>query len=147
MKRKMYWMGNRLFHNDEAADEISEILCDDDFEVELYGIDLYAEHLPKNYTIVDYRSHDTLAICIDGEIFDSQDDIERIEAIDMLIDEFDMKQKEATCVYNFYKEYMSDSSFYQINEDLFDGYLKISNGVVHFKDDEKEISVDMETLE
>ena len=78
IKKRMYWIGNSVFHDDEMANEISELLCSDNYEVELYGVDLYAEKLPANYTIVDYRTRETLVICKNGEVYDTQEEIEEI---------------------------------------------------------------------
>ena len=78
MTKKMYWIGNSVFQDDEMADEIGEVLYSDNYEVELYGVDLYTEKLPANYTIVDYRTRETLVICRNGEIYDTQEEIEEI---------------------------------------------------------------------
>lgn len=78
LAKKMYWIGNSLFQDDEMANEISELLCSDNYEVELYGVDLYTEKLPANYTIVDYRTRETLVICRNGEVYDTQEEIEEI---------------------------------------------------------------------
>lgn len=153
MKRKVYWIGNHRFENDEMAEEISQILYDDDFVVELFGVDLYSEKLPKNYKIVDYQGRDTLAICENGEVITDKDEIERIEDIECIETDFDFDHKEAEAIYDFYDKYMKcQFKFYQINEDLIDGYLKINqarNGrqVIWFKDESKEVCAYMETLE
>ena len=76
IKKRMYWIGNSVFQDDEIADEIGEVLYSDNYEVELYGVDLYTEKLPANYTIVDYRTRETLVICRNGEIYDAQEEIE-----------------------------------------------------------------------
>ena len=78
IKKRMYWIGNSVFHDDEMADEIGEVLYSDNYEVELYGVDLYTEKLPANYAIVDYRTRETLVICRNGEIYDTQEEIEEI---------------------------------------------------------------------
>ena len=78
IKKRMYWIGNSVFQDDEMADEIGEILYSDNYEVELYGVDLYTEKLPANYTIVDYRTRETLVICLNGPIYDTQEAIEEI---------------------------------------------------------------------
>lgn len=79
-KYKTYWIGYYCFGNDEIADEIAKLLCNDNFEVELYGVNLFADHLPDNYSIVDFRTRKTLIICKNGEIFDDPDEIEKIES-------------------------------------------------------------------
>ena len=78
IKKRMYWIKNSVFQDDEMANEISELLCSDNYEVELYGVDLYTEKLPANYTIVDYRTRETLVICKNGEVYDTQEEIEEI---------------------------------------------------------------------
>lgn len=79
---KTYWIGYCRFQNDEIANQIGDLLCSDDFNVELYGVDLYANILPKNYSIVDYRSRETLLICRNGKIYDTQEEIEEIERLE-----------------------------------------------------------------
>lgn len=51
------------------------MLCEDDFNVELFGVDLLADELPNNYQIVDYGSRETMLVCEDGEIIDDADEI------------------------------------------------------------------------
>lgn len=54
------------------GDEISEILGRDDFNVELFEVDINDDTLPLNFQIIDYYSRETLAIIDDGEVIDDQ---------------------------------------------------------------------------
>lgn len=68
------------FRDDRLGFEIEDILGYDDFDVEIFGLDYYwDEKLPKNCTIVDYWSRETLALIRDGEIITDKNEIEEIE--------------------------------------------------------------------
>ena len=71
-------------HNGALYDEVKAIVepmfyAEDFFEVELFGVDLYADHLPDNYSIVHYGSRETLVVCEDGEIIADKDEIQKWE--------------------------------------------------------------------
>ena len=68
-------IGYHSYTNSEIVEEVANVLCRDDFNVELVGVSEYAEHLPINYQIVDYLGRDTLLVCEDGNIIDDADEI------------------------------------------------------------------------
>ena len=65
--------------NSEIVEEVANVLGIEDFNVELFGVSEYAEHLPRSYQIVDYFGRDTLLVCEDGEIIDDEYEIEEWE--------------------------------------------------------------------
>ena len=71
---KQVHIGYHSFTNSGIAEEV-DVLCEDDFIVELFGVDLWADELPNNYQIVDYGSRETMLVCEDGEIIDDADEI------------------------------------------------------------------------
>ena len=56
-------IGLHSYTNSEIVEEVANVLCRDDFNVELFGVSEYAEHLPSSYQIVDYLGRDTLLVC------------------------------------------------------------------------------------
>lgn len=76
---KLVHIGFNCLQKDVLVQEVADVLYKDDFNVELFGVSLYAEHLPDNYQIVDYGSRETLLVCENGEIIDDPDDIEKWE--------------------------------------------------------------------
>lgn len=72
---KQVHIGYHSYTNSEIVEEVANVLSRDDFNVELYGVSEYAEHLPSSYQIVDYLGRDTLLVCEDGEIIDDADEI------------------------------------------------------------------------
>ena len=72
---KQVHIGYHSYTNSEIVEEVANVLCRDDFNVELFGVSEYAEHLPINYQIVDYLGRDTLLVCEDGNIIDDADEI------------------------------------------------------------------------
>ena len=75
---KQVHIGYHSYTNSGIVEAVANVLYKDDFNVELFGVDLYTEKLPANYTIVDYRTRETLVICRNGEIYDTQEEIEEI---------------------------------------------------------------------
>ena len=75
MNRKTVWLDNHQLHTDPIVFEVAEVLNSDDFNVELFGVSVYARHLPTDYQIVDYGSRETLAICENGEVTTDADKI------------------------------------------------------------------------
>lgn len=71
------WIDNYVVN--DFNEQIAEILGDDDFNVELFGVGFYDKKLPKNFSIVDYGSRETLAFIRDGEVIDDPDEIRAIE--------------------------------------------------------------------
>lgn len=71
-------IGYHSYTNSGIVEAVANVLYKEDFNVELFGVDLYAEKLPANYTIVDYRTRETLVICRNGEVYDTQEEIEEI---------------------------------------------------------------------
>lgn len=69
----MEW--SQYYTNSEIVEEVANVLGRDDFNVELYGVSEYAEHLHSSYQIVDYLGRDTLLVCEDGNIIDDADEI------------------------------------------------------------------------
>nr|DAH30973.1 MAG TPA: hypothetical protein [Caudoviricetes sp.] len=72
---KQVHIGYHSFTNSGIVEEVANVLFKDDFNVELFGVDLWADELPNNYQIVDYDSRETLLVCEDGEIIDDADEI------------------------------------------------------------------------
>ena len=72
---KQVHIGYNSFTNSEIVEEVANVLLKNDFNVELFGVDLWADKLPNNYQIVDYGSRETLLVCEDGEIIDDADEI------------------------------------------------------------------------
>ena len=72
---KQVHIGYHSFTNSGIVEEVANVLGRDDFNVELYGVSEYAEHLPNSYQIVDYLGRDTLLACEDGKIIDNADEI------------------------------------------------------------------------
>lgn len=72
---KQVHIGYHSFTNSGIVEEVANVLGRDDFNVELYGVSEYAEHLPSSYQIVDYLGRDTLLVCEDGKIIDNADEI------------------------------------------------------------------------
>lgn len=72
---KQVHIGFHSYTNSGIIEEVANVLSRDDFNVELYGVSEYAEHLPSSYQIVDYLGRDTLLVCEDGEIIDDADEI------------------------------------------------------------------------
>lgn len=72
---KQVHIGYHNFTNSEIVEAVANVLHKDDFNVELFGVDLWADELPDNYQIVDYRSSGTILVCEDGEIIDDEDEI------------------------------------------------------------------------
>lgn len=72
---KQVHIGYHSFTNSGIVEEVANVLARDDFNVELYGVSEYAEHLPSSYQIVDYLGRDTLLVCEDGNIIDDADEI------------------------------------------------------------------------
>jgi hypothetical protein len=68
-------IGYHSYTNSEIVEEVANVLGREDFNVELFGVSEYAEHLPSSYQIVDYFGRDTLLVCEDGEIIDDADEI------------------------------------------------------------------------
>lgn len=60
---KQVWFDLEYLSNgDPLVEEVAEVLGKNDFNVELFGVSMYADHLPENgfYKIVDYGSRETL---------------------------------------------------------------------------------------
>lgn len=72
---KQVHIGYHSFTNSGIVEAVANVLGRDDFNVELYGVSEYAEHLPSSYQIVDYLGRDTLLVCEDGKIIDDADEI------------------------------------------------------------------------
>ena len=72
---KQVHIGYHSFTNSGIVEAVANVLGRDHFNVELYGVSEYAEHLPSSYQIVDYLGRDTLLVCEDGEIIDDADEI------------------------------------------------------------------------
>ena len=72
---KQVHIGYHSFTNSGIVEAVANVLGRDDFNVELYGVSEYAEHLSSSYQIVDYLGRDTLLVCEDGEIIDDADEI------------------------------------------------------------------------
>lgn len=72
---KQVHIGYHSFTNSGIVEEVANVLGRDDFNIELYGVSEYAEHLPSSYQIVDYLGRDTLLVCEDGKIIDNADEI------------------------------------------------------------------------
>lgn len=72
---KQVHIGYHSFTNSGIVEAVANVLGRDDFNVELYEVSEYAEHLPSSYQIVDYLGRDTLLVCEDGEIIDDADEI------------------------------------------------------------------------
>lgn len=72
---KQVHIGYHSFTNSGIVEAVANVLARDDFNVELYGVSEYAEHLPSSYQIVDYLGRDTLLVCEDGNIIDDADEI------------------------------------------------------------------------
>ena len=81
---KQAWIGYSLV-DENLLEEVARVLGTNNFEVELFGVRYLDEKLPSNYSIIDYRTRETLAICKDGEIIDDKEEIERIEAIEQMV--------------------------------------------------------------
>ena len=72
---KKVHIGYHSYTNSKIVEEVVNVLGRDDFNVELYGVSEYAEHLPSSYQIVDYLGRDALLVCEDGNIIDDADEI------------------------------------------------------------------------
>lgn len=72
---KQVHIGYHSYTNSEIVEEVANVLARYDFNVELYGVSEYAQHLPSSYQIVGYLGRDTLLVCEDGEIIDDADEI------------------------------------------------------------------------
>lgn len=72
---KQVHIGYHSYTNSGIVEEVENVLYKDDFNVELFGVDLYADELPNNYEIIDYGSRETLLVCEDCEIIDDADEI------------------------------------------------------------------------
>lgn len=72
---KQVHIGYHSYTNSEIVEEVANVLGRDDFNVELYGVSEYAEHLPSSYKIVDYGSRETMLVCEGGKIIDNADEI------------------------------------------------------------------------
>ena len=44
---KQVHIGYHSFTNSGIAEEVANVLCEDDFNVELFGVDLWADELPN----------------------------------------------------------------------------------------------------
>lgn len=53
---KQVHIGYHSFTNSGIVEAVANVLYKDDFNVELFGVDLWADELPDNYQIVDYGS-------------------------------------------------------------------------------------------
>lgn len=51
---KQVHIGYHSFTNSGIVEAVANVLYKDDFNVELFGVDLWADELPNNYQIVDY---------------------------------------------------------------------------------------------
>lgn len=75
---KIVWIGNSCLTSDDVlVSKIADIIEEDDFDVELFGFNLYSDDIPKNGTIVDNGSRETLAIIADGEVITDPEEIEQ----------------------------------------------------------------------
>ena len=72
---KQVHIGYHSFTNSGIVEAVANVLGREDFNVELFGVSEYSEHLPSSYQIVDYFGRDTLLVCEDGEIIDDADEI------------------------------------------------------------------------
>lgn len=76
---KQVHIGYHSFTNsgivEAVANVLANVLYKDDFNVELFGVDLWADELPNNYQIVDYESRETMLVCEAGKIIDDADEI------------------------------------------------------------------------
>lgn len=76
---KKVWISFGKIATQSIIEEVEEVLQERDFNVELFGVSNYAKHLPKNYTIVNYESRDTLAICDNGRLITDKVEIAKWE--------------------------------------------------------------------
>lgn len=66
-------IGFHSYTNSEIVEEVANVLGRNDFNIELFGVSEYAEHLPSSYQIVNYLGRDLILVCEDGEIIDDPD--------------------------------------------------------------------------
>lgn len=79
---KALHIDNRVYTDGNLFDEVESIinrLNNNALDIELFGVDLYADELPDDYTLVNYMSRETLAICKDGDLITDREEIENIE--------------------------------------------------------------------
>lgn len=78
MEMKQVIIGNLVYtdKDNNIVKEVADILERDNFQVELFGIDMFAETLDENIEIIDYKSRATLALIRDGEVIKDKGDIE-----------------------------------------------------------------------
>lgn len=69
---KRIWFDNVYLQKGNLVDEVENILDEQNFDVELFGVRRDANHLPENYEIVDDGSRDLLAVCVDGKVIMDQ---------------------------------------------------------------------------
>lgn len=69
---KRVWFDNVYLQKGNLVDEVENILDEQNFSVELFGVNRYADKLPENYQIVDYGSRDLLAVCENGKVITDQ---------------------------------------------------------------------------
>lgn len=96
---KMVHLDMHLLTKGTLVEEIAEVLGKDDFDVELYGVGLYDDHLPENYSIEGYRSCETLVICKDGEIL-SEEEMEKEDNINTLMCNVSYTREKIESVYD-----------------------------------------------
>ncbi len=66
-------IGFHSYTNSEIVEEVANVLGRNAFNIELFGVSEYAEHLPSSYQIVNYLGRDLILVCEDGEIIDDPD--------------------------------------------------------------------------
>lgn len=69
---KRVWFENIYKTKGKLVEEVGEVLGEQSFDVELFGVRRDADHLPENYEIVDDGSRDLLAVCVDGKVITDQ---------------------------------------------------------------------------
>lgn len=76
---KRVWFDNTYLQKGNLVDEVENVLDEQNFDVELFGVRRDTDQLPKNYEIVDYGSRDLMAVCVDGKVITDQLDLDAYE--------------------------------------------------------------------
>ena len=69
---KRVWFENIYKTKGKLVEEVGEVLGEQSFDVELFGVRRDANHLPNDYQIVDDGSRDLLAVCENGKVITDQ---------------------------------------------------------------------------
>lgn len=76
---KRVWFDNVYITKGALVNDVEKVLGERNFNVELFGVDCYADQLPSDYEIVDHGSRDLLAVCENGKVTTDQLELDAYE--------------------------------------------------------------------